>query len=194
MADFKAAIPTVLRHEGVSFDATGNPVQGKTGWVNHVDDPGGETNYGITKAVAMQNGFIGDMKDIPYETVLRIYKMKYWDAVRGDGIPDQRLALELFDTAVNAGVGTAVRFLQRVLNVHNKKGTLYPDVPVDGRFGNDTWSAFCAAYIVAPWYAEIIREGIDCLQGAHYIGLAEKDQKFETFTPGWFRRRVGAEE
>ncbi|MCW8621188.1 glycosyl hydrolase 108 family protein, partial [Acinetobacter baumannii] len=48
---FQTALKRVLQHEG--------------GYINHPSDPGGETNYGITKSVARQYGYKGSMKDIP---------------------------------------------------------------------------------------------------------------------------------
>ncbi len=191
MADFQAALPKTLAHEGVTFDSTGNPVPGKTGWVNHVDDSGGETNYGITKATALAAGYIGDMKDIPFDTVKRIYKTGYWDKVWGDNIPDQRIAEKLFDIAVNMGVGVAAWFLQRVLNVHNKKGTLYPDVVVDKVIGSGTVAVLRTALAVAPYFPENIWKGLNGLQTERYIQIAETNQKLESFVPGWIRTRIG---
>ena len=38
------------------------------GYVNHPSDPGGETNYGITKSTAVRHGYTGSMVDLPKET------------------------------------------------------------------------------------------------------------------------------
>lgn len=191
MADFDRAILKVLRHEGVEFDRAGQPVPGRTGYVNHPDDHGGETNYGITRKVALENGYAGSMRDIPYTKVLDIYRRRYWDDLRGDEIPDQEIAEELFDTGVNCGMRTAKEFLQRTLNVLNVKGTKYPDLVVDGVIGPRTIGALANALAVAPWYRLCILRALDSLQCVRYVELAERNRKFESFVPGWLRVRVG---
>lgn len=100
--DFDTAFTKLLGHEG--------------GYVNHPNDPGGETNWGITKAVAREFGYTGSMRDLPRDTAKRIYRVKYWDTVKADEMPDA-VRYPLFDAAVNSGVGQAARWLQRALCV-----------------------------------------------------------------------------
>lgn len=194
MSDFSRAILKVLRHEGVQLDARGQPIPGRTGYADVPDDPGGETNYGITKAVARMYGYEGAMATIPFPTVLEIYRRRYWDEIRGDEIPDQEIAEELFDTAVNCGVGVAKMFLQRTLNVLNKKSTLWFDIVVDGQVGPKTVAALNSALVAEPYYRLCILRALDSLQCVRYIELAEKNQRFETFMAGWLRTRVGVKE
>lgn len=191
MADFAPALRKVLRHEGVEFRVDGEPIEGRTGLVNHPDDPGGETNFGITRAEATANGWPGPMATLPFSLVVSIYRKRYWDAIRGDEITDQKIAEELFDTAVNCGTATAVRFLQRTLNALNRRGDRYSDVPSDGIMGPATVRVLGEALAVAPWYGLIVLRGLDSLQCVRYIELAEKNPKFESFVPGWLRARVG---
>jgi hypothetical protein len=47
------------------------------GYVNHPADPGGETNMGITKKVARQNGYVGPMRTLPREIAEGIYYDDY---------------------------------------------------------------------------------------------------------------------
>ena len=100
--NFDTAFTKLLGHEG--------------GYVNHPNDPGGETNWGITKAVAREFGYTGSMRDLPRDTAKRIYRVKYWDTVKADEMPDA-VRYPLFDAAVNSGVGQAARWLQRALGV-----------------------------------------------------------------------------
>lgn len=94
--NFEACLKEVLKHEG--------------GYANHPSDPGGETMYGITIAVARANGYSGPMRSIPMDVVRRIYKAKYWDAVNGDTLaPGADLAV--FDFAVNSGPARAQKYL-----------------------------------------------------------------------------------
>lgn len=101
---------------------------------------------------------------------------------------------ELFDTGVNCGMPTVKRFLQRTLNVLNVNGTRYPDLVVDGLIGPRTMAALKRALAVAPWYRLCILRALDSLQCVRYIELAERNEKFESFVPGWLRVRVGAGE
>ncbi len=99
---FNDALAVVLKHEG--------------GYVDHPNDPGGETNFGITVAVARENGYLGKMAEIPMQTVELIYKNKYWDKVQADAMPEHA-RLALFDYAVNSGPQAAIKALQRVIGV-----------------------------------------------------------------------------
>jgi lysozyme family protein len=189
MADFEQALRKVLRHEGVQFDANNNPIFGKTGYVNHPDDPGGETNYGVIKRVAVEAGYTDPLATIPYTEVLRIYRDKYWNLINGDDISDQQIAEEMFDTGVNMGMGTVIKFVQRILNVLNAKGTKYPDIAVDGAMGPGTVATLKTCLGCAPWYKDAILVALDSLQAVRYIELAEKNVKLESFLPGWLRNR-----
>lgn len=101
---FDVAFDKLLKHEG--------------GYVNHPSDPGGETNFGITKRVAVENGYTGDMKSMPVETAKQIYKRMYWDAVRADDLPSD-IRYSVFDAAVNSGVSQSARWLQRACGVRD---------------------------------------------------------------------------
>lgn len=97
---FDEAFHHLLGHEG--------------GYVNHPDDPGGETNWGVTKVVARQHGYEGFMKDMPVGVAKAIYRKSYWDAVQADSLPPA-IRYAVFDAAVNSGVGTSVRWLQQAV-------------------------------------------------------------------------------
>ena len=95
------------------------------GYVDHADDSGGKTMLGITEYVAKKHGY-HDVKKITKDDAIAIYVADYWDALRLDDVlqVSEPLAIELFDTAINMGVSRAGEFLQRSLNVLNKKGKL----------------------------------------------------------------------
>lgn len=78
---------------------------------NPIDDPGGETMWGITARVARAHGYTGAMVDLPQETAKAIYRSDYWDAVHCDSLPEA-LRFDVFDAAVNSGPQTAVKWLQ----------------------------------------------------------------------------------
>lgn len=100
--NFDQAFDELLKHEG--------------GYVNHKDDKGGATRYGITEAVARDVGYRGDMRDLPLDLAKRIYQDRYWHAVKAEQLPAQVRYL-VFDAAVNSGVGQAARWLQRAVGV-----------------------------------------------------------------------------
>lgn len=160
------------------------------GYVDDPSDSGGETNFGITVAVARANGYHGPMRDMPREVAYDIYVAKYWDKVRGDQLAalSEHVAEEVVDTAVNMGHGRAGKFLQRSLNVLNDRARLYPDLVVDGGIGPATLSAL-AAYLEQRSEIPLSR-ALNCLQGAFYIELAEKREKDERFVYGWLKNRV----
>lgn len=96
--NFDQAFEKLIGHEG--------------GYSNHPDDPGGETMFGVTKRVAIANGYAGAMKDLPLDTAKTIYRKSYWDTVRAEELPDA-VRFDVFDCSVNSGPGQAIRFLQR---------------------------------------------------------------------------------
>lgn len=100
--NFEQAVTIVLKHEG--------------GFVSHPSDPGGATNYGITVAVARENGYTGDMRHLPLQLAKDIYKRKYWDTIKADDLP-AGVRFAMFDYAVNSGPVAAIKALQRVLGV-----------------------------------------------------------------------------
>jgi lysozyme family protein len=82
------------------------------GYVNDPRDPGGETKFGISKRAYPQV----DIKNLTLGAAKEIYKRDYWDRAQCDKLPPS-VAYVLFDAAVNSGIGQAIRFLQRAVNV-----------------------------------------------------------------------------
>lgn len=86
------------------------------GYVNHPDDPGGATRYGITKRTARAHGYKGDMRFFPLSEAADIYRTSYWDACQCDALPEQ-LRLAMFDGAVHSGPAQSIRWLQQALEL-----------------------------------------------------------------------------
>ncbi len=163
------------------------------GYSNNPLDSGGRTKYGITERVARANGYEGDMKDLPLETAKRIYKAQYWDILRLDDVCalSYPVAAELFDTAVNMGVGIAGRFLQRALNVLNRNESDYGDMTVDGIVGPVTVHDL-GRLIARRGQAGIavLLKALNIEQGYRYIEIAEGAPKNESFIFGWLSQRI----
>lgn len=167
-----------------------NILAAEGGYVDDPSDSGGETNFGITVAVARQFGYTGGMRDMLRGTAVRIYSEKYWDKVKADDLLALSPAVceEVVDTGVNMGTGRAGKFLQRCLNVLNKRGSLYRDLTVDGGIGPATISAL-RAYLDGRDEQTLVK-ALNCMQGAKYIELAERREKDERFVYGWLKNRV----
>ena len=117
--NFDQAFGILLKHEG--------------GFSDHPADPGGKTRFGITEAVAREVGYRGDMRELPIDLAKRIYKERYWDAVRADELPEA-VRYVVFDAAVNSGPRQAIRWLQRAAGAKD-----------DGIIGPQTLAAVRAA-------------------------------------------------
>ena len=166
------------------------------GYVNHPDDSGGPTKYGITLRVLREvrpGATLNDVKNLTVQDARDIYKSKYFVATQIEKIYNisKPIGIEVFDAAINMGPSTSIKLLQRVLNVFNKKGTLYPDIPIDGVAGSDTQNAL-RAFLTTRGYdgAEIMHKALICLRGAKYIDIAERSPKNESFVYGWIKNRV----
>jgi lysozyme family protein len=97
----------------MTFDTVFDRVIGfEGGYTNDPKDPGGETKWGISKR-SYPNLII---KELTRDDAKLIYKRDFWDVLEGDGIPDS-IAYQLFDFAVNSSIQTAIRYLQRALQV-----------------------------------------------------------------------------
>jgi lysozyme family protein len=166
-------------------------LQAEQGYVDHPDDKGGPTNWGITYTVARRNGYQGEMRDLPIGLAREIYRRRYIVEPGFDLIAkvDEKVAAELIDTGVNMGPARAAEMFQRCLNVFNAQGSRYPDVFQDGRIGPVTVDAFKA---FMRWRGakgqEAMLKALNCLQGARYIEIAENNPSQESFTFGWMTR------
>lgn len=164
------------------------------GYVNNPDDTGGATRWGVTETVARAYGYKGDMKALPRESAVAIYRQKYWIKPGYAKVAQlsQVIAEELFDTGVNMGASVGSEWLQRCLNVFNVKGTLYADIAVDGSIGPASITALKAFLAKRGKEGEVVMlKALNCLQGARYIDLSERRMANETFVYGWLRTRVG---
>jgi lysozyme family protein len=177
------------------FDALIGPLLAREGgYVNDPNDRGGETNFGVTIAVARENGYGGPMRAMSLDQAKAIYRAKYWAKPGLYLIAplSAKVAEELFDTGVNMGTGTAAMFLQRALNALNRMAGDYPDIRVDGAIGPATAAAFAAYLKRNGAKAEaVMLKALNVLQGARYIELAEGRASNETFLNGWLANRVG---
>jgi lysozyme family protein len=148
---FDTFIERVLAHEG--------------GYVNHPADPGGETNWGITKRTYPHL----DIRNLTRDQAKAIYRRDFWDRVKGDQLPPD-VAFQALDAAVNHGIGNSVRWLQRAAKVAD-----------DGIIGPVTLDAI----VCTDPNDIVLRFNAERLQ--FYTNLST----FQTFGRGWVRRVAG---
>lgn len=145
---FDEAFVKLIDHEG--------------GYVNDPRDPGGETKYGISK-----RQYPGE--NIEEMTLVRakdIYQRDYWWKAGCDAVPDA-VKFDLFDMAVNSGVKTAIRTLQRAVGVEP-----------DGIIGNKTMQAIGSMHPVR-FVARF---------NGHRLQFMSSLSTWQTFGRGWANR------
>lgn len=187
MAKFKPALAKILKNEG--------------GYVHDPDDLGGETYKGIARRYhSLWEGWerIDVYKqaeqfpkilesDRPLQGwVHDFYKECYWDEIGLDSVASQELAEELMDMAVHLGVKRAVIFMQRGLNVLNRRGRLWQDLVVDGWTGDKTRLALDKYEAVeAP---NFLIKALLLQRGSYYIDRTLDREASEKYIRGWLRR------
>jgi len=152
MADFESAFAFVISHEGE--------------YVNHPQDPGGETKYGISKRQYPDL----DIKNLTLRQAREIYYNDYWQIIKGNHIDNQEIAEQIFDFAVNAGVRRAIKYAQRVCGAE-----------ADGIMGPITLKAINE--ILPEMFLNFYR-----LARIHYYFRLSRFTSYRTFLYGWLKR------
>jgi lysozyme family protein len=165
MRNFIDYLWVILKHEGL--------------YVNHPNDPGGATNFGISLRFIKMKGIdvnndgdinIKDIKDLTVEKASELYYNHFWLPMRLNLIDNELLKLHLFDMGINAGTKTAVRILQRLLEVDD-----------DGIIGKKTVAAINK-------YGPNIVADYAIARKVYYNKIIERNPKLAVFKKGWYRR------
>ena len=163
MSFFPKILTETLHHEGL--------------WADHPADPGGATMKGVT--LKTYSDFLGrpatkdELRKIPDDHLLAIYRKGYWDKVKGDELAaiSPGLAACVFDFAVNSGPGRAAKALQSLCGA-----------VTDGAIGPNSLKQ------VKAWVDMLgPQKAVDAYQAyrQHYL---ESLDTFATFGKGWTRR------
>lgn len=148
MSNFDVFIERVLDHEG--------------GYVNDPRDPGGETQWGISKrAFPWVN-----IKTLTRKQAIELYREYYWNRARCEEFP-KALQFQILDAAINHGIGNSIRWLQRAV-----------DVADDGVVGPVTITA------VADYPADAVVLAFNAERLDFYTKLSTWDR----YGRGWTRR------
>lgn len=165
------------------------------GYVNNPKDRGGPTRWGITQQVARAYGYAGDMKALPRESAVEIYRKRYLIEPGFDQIALLSPALGelLFDTGINMGQAIAGQFLQRALNLFNRGASFYPDLEVDGRCGPMTRLALASYQQRRGATGEglaVLLWTVHAFRTARYEDISIARPANEEFSYGWVARQV----
>lgn len=144
---FRPAVEFVLEQEG--------------GYVFDQRDPGGETNYGISKR-AYPNL---DIKNLSRDDATAIYYRDYWSRLPKLAEP---LDFLVFDCAVNCGVKRAIRLLQEAVRV--------TDDGIWGPMSQNALDRYPVDQLIVNYQAERAR---------YYALLDDLD---DHYARGWMRR------
>lgn len=179
-AKFEDAIGTILKHEG--------------GYVDHPNDPGGATNYGISLRFLHQTKEydlgdmdndgdldVDDIKKMTVDRACQIYKKHWWDKYHySELFADQKLATKVFDLAVNMGGRQAHKLLQRAMRA---SGLPLED---DGIIGPKTKHALVEAELKG--LESQIVSALRSEAAGFYKLLICQNPKFKSFERGWLKR------
>lgn len=193
MADvFDAFVPALLEREGGSA------------YTNRPADRGGPTRWGITaKALGAyrklgRDATAAEVQALGQDEAVAIYRGTYFVGPGFDQVAkvSPRIAEELLDTGVNMGPQWPSAWLQRSLNLCNRQGRDWADVPLSGAIGPLTMSALRSLLQVRG-----VRAGEDlmlkCLNGfqfERYVEITEAggpNGAQEAFFVGWISQRIG---
>ena len=160
MKDFKELMKFIYKWEG------------DPGYVNHPDDPGGETKYGIAKTFYPHL----DIKNLTKEEATDIYFRDYYQRNNVSKIPDF-MQLPYFDCCINQGFNRANKLLQKAINLQADAFNFYP-ISVDGLVGPIT-RGMCSRVNSHILILDFIRLRLD-----HYRRISFR----EKFLLGWENR------
>lgn len=149
-------------------------IEREGGYVNDPDDPGGETNMGISRRAHPDE----DIKNMTQARAAQIYYEEYGKRINIDGLvglnPD--LAEVLLDAAANVGVSRAVSWVQFILGL-----------PTDGIWGPRTEAAVAASFVMDP---EWLIDQITLARIRHYVNLADGHKGNRKYLLGWVKRAL----
>lgn len=163
------------------------------GHVNDKTDRGGETNHGVTIAVARQSGYLGPMKDYPRHCINneihcadKVYHQRY---IKGPGFEpmlaiEPAVAQKLINTGINMGPSWPTTWFQVAI-----KASGVP-VAADGRMGPKTIAAYRAMqvrYGKVP-ACNIVLDGMIEGQLRRYNGIIARNPSQVKYRNGWTRR------
>lgn len=160
------------------------------GFVNHPNDPGGATKFGISLRFLKDNKIdinedgnfdILDILALDVEGAQEIYYTYFWKKYRCDEIISHDIAAKYFDCCVNMGGRQAGRILQRAVNKMTRDA-----LSVDGIVGFLTLTA--ANDLIKSGQDGVLLNQIRKQCKDFYDLIIKQNPKFKVFQRGWYRR------
>ena len=156
-------------------DLISKVIEREGGYVNHPNDHGGATNWGITAGtLAAWRGHAvtaDDVRSLSQDEARKIYRANYFKGL--EDVTDPKVLEFLFDYAVNSGPTRAVMALQKVIGV-----------TADGAWGPKSRAAL-AKVDQASLYFPLICERLD-----NFLRIIGRDPSQSVFAAGWANRIV----
>jgi len=200
---FKECLKEILRYEGT--------------YSKHSSDIGGETYKGISRFYhsdwdgweiidlvkekfdgikILKSGDITAALGSAYQNKLEqlvalFYKEEFWDRIKGDELSeiDEDLACEVFDMAVNMGVRSAVKNLQKAVNLtYQNFIDVMEEIAEDGILGKVTLSK-----VKELKEHELMVEMIEYfrkLRALKYAKIVKNNPNQAVFIEGWIKRAL----
>ena len=125
-----------------------------------------------------KNGVINreDIKKLTIDDATKIFKRHFWDKLKLDDEPSDKVGLVVFDIAVNHGLGNAGMMVQRALN---KMGN---NLVVDKKIGPKTLAALHAAD--PDEFCDVVLK----VRENFYYKIVENRPNQRCFLKGWLNR------
>lgn len=147
-------------------------IEGGDKYTNDPLDFGGETKYGISKRAHPDL----DIKNLTYEKAKHVYEVEYWRPAHCSSLP-KYMQLMQFNAAVNCGVDTASRLLQRTIGAK-----------VDGKVGPKTLRRI-SQYGDRP---KMFTINYSSWLLMYYLQVIIRRSSQTKWARGWFRRTADA--
>ena len=180
-ADIEKALIVVFGHEGgLQCDSNdpGNWTSGRVGVGRK-----GCTKYGIATNTYPKE----DIRNMTRKRAAYLYKRDFWNPLMLDDIKSQGIATEIFDTAVNCGVGTAANIVAKSCNFLYRP---FPPFPVNGKMSMQVVN-FINVYTEKKSNRVVFWKVLNVLQGQRYLQIAENNPKMKRYLNSWFARVGG---
>jgi len=140
------------------------------------------TKYGISAASYPKE----DIKNLTLKRAAELYERDFWTPLHLSEMKSQGLATEIFDTAVNCGVGTSAVIVSKTINVLNGESL---DLKVAPQINSET----------IQWINDYTKDRTDRVlfwfvlnnfQAKRYLELVQRNPKLQKYLAGWIRRTV----
>lgn len=183
MADFNRAVKYVIDNEG--------------GFVNHPEDAGGPTKYGVTQKTLESWRKLNylpslNVEEITESEAAKIYYEWYWRKMDLDQVVSDVIATALLDTGVIRGTTKAIEYAQVVLNTYipleyteKRNAPVQPvGLDVDGIAGEEFFRRINHPQTTDESFIRKLEEKL-----RHgYIQIAHDKPNQKVFLQGWLNR------